>query len=226
MRSLHRLSSIGLLALGLLGLGLVSPAHAQNPNRPDQRKKRTPRKRATKKKTVKKQASPRRSTPRRRQSARKRNGPSPGPFAKGRSRLSLSGGTTNQFNTSYIVIGGGYGYFVANGLELGLDAAFYFGDDPSISVVSPNVRYIVWQAGAIKPYVGVFAQRQFLGEYRGVDLDDIDSVGARGGIVWSTGRSFLTLGLAYSQVVDCESHTQIELECERYLPEFGFGMSL
>lgn len=203
-----------------LALGLALPAYAQNPNRPDKRgKKKTIEKTTTKTKTTpRRRASPRRRAPKRRSNA--------GPFAKGRSRLSLSGGTTGQFGNSYIVIGGGYGYFVADGLELGLDAAFFLGEEPSITVVSPNVRYIVWQAGAIKPYVGVFAQRQFLGEFQGVDLDDIDSIGARGGIVWSTGRSFLTLGLAYSQVVDCESHTQIELECERYIPEFGFGLSL
>lgn len=205
----------------LLALGLALPAHAQNPNRPDRRPKKTEEKKATPKAAPARKAPPRRAPPA--PSARRT---SAGPFAKGRSRLSLSGGTTGQFGNAYIVIGGGYGYFLADGLELGVDAAFYFGDDPSITVVSPNVRYIVWQAGAIKPYIGAFAQRQFLGEFQGVDLDDIDSVGARGGIVWATGRSYLTLGAAYATVIDCESHTHIKLECEQIYPEFGFGLSL
>ena len=169
------------------------------------------------------------STQQRRKAARpapkRPSGPQPGPFARGRSRFSLSGGSVGQFGNSYIVIGGGYGYFIANGLELGLDVAFYFGDDPSITTVSPNVRYVIWQLGAVKPYLGAFAQRQFMGEYRGIDLDDIDSVGARGGVMVATGNSFFTGGVAYAKVLDCGGNDQIELDCERVYPEFGFGLS-
>lgn len=191
------------------------------------------RKKAEARKAAARSKSARKNT--RKTSARKRRvrprkakprGPQPGPFAQGRSRFSLSGGTVGQFGNSYIVIGGGYGYFVANGLELGLDASFYFGDDPSITTVSPNVRYVIWQLGSVKPYLGAFAIRQFMGEFQGRDLDDIDSVGARGGIVYGSGRTFLTLGVAYAKVLDCEGNDQIALDCERVYPEFGFGISM
>ncbi|MGK0360858.1 MAG: hypothetical protein ACI9U2_003172 [Bradymonadia bacterium] len=191
-------------------------------------RKTTARRKGTKEKRKAPSGKTKRKTPRKKKVRRARpkpRGPQPGPFAKGRSRFSLSGGTVNQFGNSYIVIGGGYGYFVANGLELGLDAAFHFGDDPSITTVSPNVRYIIWQLGSLKPYVGAFAQRQFMGEFGGVDLDDIDSVGARGGVLWTTGNTFLTVGAAYAKVLDCEDNPQIQQDCEQVYPEFGFGLS-
>ena len=95
----------------------------------------------------------------------------PGPFARGKSRISIGGGTSGQFGNQYIVIGGGFGYFVANGLELGLDLQFFLGEEPQIYTVSPQVRYVFWQADPIRPYVGAFFRHQFIdGEFDGVEV--------------------------------------------------------
>lgn len=223
---------IGLRCLLMfITMALAAPAVGLAQDSPrTTRKTTTKKKRTTKKRTTKKTArrsskkSTRRANQRQRRSKKSVN--RAGRFSQGRSRLSLNGGSTGNFGNQYIFIGGGYGYFIADGLEIGLDGAWYFGDDPSIAVLSPNARYVLWQIDAIKPYVGAFFERQFLGEYRGTDLDDIDSVGARAGVAWLAGRSFLTAGIAYAKVLDCEKNTQVQLECERIIPEFGFGFSM
>lgn len=216
------------LAAPAVGLAQDSPRTTRKTTTKKKRttKKRT-KKRTTKKTTRRSSKTTKRSTRRsnqRRRPVKKAN--RAGRFSQGRSRLSLNGGSTGNFGNQYIFIGGGYGYFIADGLEIGLDGAWYFGDDPSIAVLSPNARYVLWQLDAIKPYVGAFFERQFLGEYQGTDLDDIDSVGARAGVAWLAGRSFLTAGIAYAKVLDCEKNTQVQLECERIIPEFGFGFSM
>jgi hypothetical protein len=67
----------------------------------------------------------------------------PTPFDRGKMNLSIAGGTTSNFGERYFAIGGGFGYFVLDGLELGIAAVHQFGDGPSISQVQPRVRYVV-----------------------------------------------------------------------------------
>jgi hypothetical protein len=212
----------------LLAFGLASPATGLAQDRPSNqtrtKKKRKAKKRARQSQKRSRRKSTKKSRKRTRRPAKKVN--RAGRFSQGRSRFSLNGGSTGNFGNQYIFIGAGYGYFIADGLEIGLDGSYFFGDDPSIGVLSPNTRYIFWQLDAITPYVGAFFERQFLGEYQGTDLDDIDSVGARGGIVYTAGRTFMTAGIAYAKVLDCEENTQVQLECERIIPEFGFGFSM
>lgn len=222
---------IGLRCLLMfITMALAAPAVGLAQDSPRTTKTRTTKKRTTKKRTKRSTKRSTKTTKRSRRSnqrqrpAKKAN--RAGRFSQGRSRLSLNGGSTSNFGNQYFFIGGGYGYFIADGLEIGLDGAWYFGDDPSIGVLSPNARYVVWQIEAIKPYVGAFFERQFLGEYKGTDLKDIDSVGARVGFAWLAGRSFVSAGIAYAKVLDCEENSQVQLECERVIPEFGFGFSL
>lgn len=157
--------------------------------------------------------------------ARPKPGPDPGPFAKGQSRISLGGGSSGQFGNRYIVIGAGFGYFVTHGLELGLDAQFFVGDEPQIYTVSPQLRYVVWQVAPIRPYIGGFFRHQFIdGEFEGQEVDDLSSVGARAGLFYTTGRTYLGFGLAYEQIVDCDE-TRVEV-CDEIYPEFGVAFSL
>jgi len=155
---------------------------------------------------------------------RRDDGPDPGPFARGRSRVSLSGGSSGQFGNRYFAIGGGFGYFVANGLELGIDMQVLFGEEPQIYTVSPEIRYVVWQVDPVRPYIGAFLRHQFIdGQVNGVEVDDISSAGGRVGVLWTTGRSYLAGGVAYEKIISCDE-SQVEF-CEEFYPEFGVGLS-
>src|SRR5262245_44973147 len=46
---------------------------------------------------------------------------SAGPFSKGSVRLTLLVGTGSSVNDTYLILGGGLGYFLVNGLEVGFD---------------------------------------------------------------------------------------------------------
>ena len=52
------------------------------------------------------------------------------PFADGSMRLSVIVGNGYAFDQSYLVVGVGFGYFVATGLELGLDAESWSSGNP------------------------------------------------------------------------------------------------
>jgi hypothetical protein len=55
------------------------------------------------------------------------------PFTDGSMRLSVLVGNGYAFNESYLVVGVGFGYFVAKGLELGIDAESWSGSTPGLS---------------------------------------------------------------------------------------------
>ncbi len=115
-----------------------------------------------------------------------------GPFAQGRSRAHLSGGTTSAFGTSSaLVLAGGFGYFVLDGLEVGVDAGVRLLADPFLAQVGPQVRYLIDTRAGAYPYAGVFHRHWFLGD----GLGDMDSVGARVGVLVRSGGSLL--GLAW-----------------------------
>ncbi len=65
-----------------------------------------------------------------------------GPFAQGRVRASLGAGSSGAFGDRYVVFSVGAGYFLLDGLEVGLDADFWVGADPFIASLSPEMRYI------------------------------------------------------------------------------------
>ena len=122
-----------------------------------------------------------------------------GSFDQGNVRLSVSGGGGHAFGDDYVVLGLGVGYYVFDGLELGLDADAWFGD-PEIYTISPQVRYVVHQVPNVKPYAGAFYRRTFI-----EGLDDLDAVGFRGGAFFTIGRgSYLGVGAVYDIYLDCD----------------------
>lgn len=122
-----------------------------------------------------------------------------GSFDQGNVRLSVSGGGGHAFGDNYVVLGLGIGYYVLDGLELGLDADAWIGD-PEIYTLSPQVRYVLHHVQHVKPYAGVFYRRTFI-----EDLDDLDAIGFRGGAFVTIGRgSYLGVGAVYNIYLDCE----------------------
>ncbi|MCA9543949.1 MAG: hypothetical protein KC613_06145 [Myxococcales bacterium] len=149
----------------------------------------------------------------------------PTPFDKGRMRIGIQGGTTSSFDNTYFVLGGVFGYFIADGLELALGGSMWIGDDPSIAELSPQVRYVVYQVPVVKPYAGAFYEHIFLGEVGGLALDDVDSIGARGGLLFQIGRAgFLGAGVSYASRVNCNEDQLGDFCDARLLPEISFSL--
>jgi hypothetical protein len=122
------------------------------------------------------------------------------PFDQGRVNFGLGGGTQSSLGFRYFVIGAAGGYFVLDGLELGLGAAHYFGDGPSISRVTPAMRYVAQPLvghSPLVPYAGVFYSHWFVG----AGLADVDAVGARAGLLHVSGSVILGLGVAFERIV-------------------------
>jgi len=142
------------------------------------------------------------------------------PFSEGSMRVSMLVGNGYAFNQSYFVVGAGFGYFIAQDLELGLDADTWSGASPHISTISPEVRFVVPTNGSIKPYIGVFYRRTLIsGGY-----DDLNSVGARAGIYFVTRQgSYFGAGVAYEQYFSCNE--AVYGSCSDLYPEILFAIA-
>ena len=137
----------------------------------------------------------------------------PHPFAAGSARLSVAFGGATAFNRDYSVFGLGGGYFVADGIEVGLDAEQWFGNSPHIEQVSPQLRVVLNTDGKIKPYVGAYYRRTYIENYR-----DLDTVGARAGVYVLAGRNtYFGAGLAEDVHLNCDR--TVYASCSEIFPE-------
>ena len=142
-----------------------------------------------------------------------------GPFAEGSVRLSVILGSATVGESRAIILGAGAGYYLVDGLELGLEGEYWIGADPSISKLSPQARYVLWFVPVLKPYVGAFYRHVFVGS----PYDDIDSIGTRAGAFWvSGGGSYFGGGVVYEQLVKgCPEGW----ECASWYPELMISLS-
>jgi hypothetical protein len=145
--------------------------------------------------------------------------PRPTPFDRGRFGLSAGVSSQTAFDVHYFVIGAGVAYYVIDGLSLGLSGFHEFGDGPSISQLSPEIRYVAqplvykW---AVVPYVGTFYKHLFVG-----DNPDEDSIGAHAGLMFVSGQLVLGLGVAVErQFVACP------MDCTFVYPDLIIALSL
>ena len=100
-----------------------------------------------------------------------------GPFLQGSHNVSIVAGAGGAYGDDYIILGAGYGYYLIDGLELGIDAQFWLNGDPSITKLSPQIKYVFTQPKTVKPYVGAFYRRTFTDGF-----EDLDSIGYRAGL--------------------------------------------
>lgn len=122
-----------------------------------------------------------------------------GMFSKGRTHLSIYGGTGYAFNDSYFVFGASGSYFFANGFNVGLAAEHWSGGNPGISKISPSLQYVFYQPAVVKPYVGIFYRRTYI-----ENLPDLESQGARAGVYFATGKNiFVGVGGVYESYLSC-----------------------
>lgn len=122
--------------------------------------------------------------------------------------MQLAIGSGSLLNDNYIILGIGYGYFLQNGLELGINFDLWLDGDPSIYQVTPEVRYVIENSSKLKPYVGAFYRRNYIEGF-----DDRDAYGYRAGVYWVTGGgAYIGYGVTYSKLQDCNE--TIYTDCE------------
>lgn len=138
-------------------------------------------------------------------------------FSKNSVTLGVVAGSGTAFANDYFILGVAAGYYVMDGLELGVSLQHWIGDDPSITKLSPQVRYVFTQADPIKPYLGTFYRRTFI-----EDLDDEDSYGYRAGAYFSgSGGVYIGGGVVYEEYVDCSRF----VECSDTYPEIVISVN-
>jgi hypothetical protein len=142
----------------------------------------------------------------------------PTPFDRG--KFSLGGGAGRQSNLGfdYFVIGLGVGYYVLDGVEVGLAGLYQFGDGPSISQLSPSLRYVAQPLvgrSPLIPYGGVFYRHWFIGS----DIDDVDTLGGRVGLLYVSGF-VIGLGIVYEHTV-----SECVEDCGQFYPDFTISLS-
>lgn len=141
-----------------------------------------------------------------------------GPFAKGSKRVNVVGGVGSNYGQTYMILGGGVSYFVADGLSLGLAAEGWILQDPSFWKVSPEARYTFWKMDRFKPYVGAFYRKTFMSD----PYDNFNSWGGRAGVAYRQGGSFVSLGVVHEIYLDCNSDLW---DCSSTYPEMSFWFS-
>jgi hypothetical protein len=145
-------------------------------------------------------------------------GAASGPFGAGNMRLSLAFGGATAFDRNYSVFGLGFGYFVADGIEAGLDAETWFGNSPHIEQVSPQVRVVVNRDSPVRPYIGAFYRRTHIEGFR-----DFDTIGGRAGVFFLAGRNaYFGAGLALDSHLNCDR--TVYSSCTEAYPELLFAV--
>jgi len=140
-------------------------------------------------------------------------------FSSGTMRLSIVVGSGYAFNNNYLLIGVGAGYFIANGLYLGLDYESWTGANPGINKLSPRLDYVLNTRGAMRPYAGIFYRRTMID-----GLDDMDSVGGRAGLYLMSGKNlYVGAGVVYESYLSCDTATYTS--CSDTYPEIVVAFS-
>jgi len=125
-----------------------------------------------------------------------------GMFSKGQKRVTGVVGWGHTFGQDYLLVGVGVGYFIRNGLDVGVDFEGWFGGDPQLYKVTPRFDYVLWKPQRIKPYVGGFYRYNFVG---GDQIDNTSSLGGRVGAFYKgSGRGMAGAGAVYERYLNCD----------------------
>lgn len=141
-------------------------------------------------------------------------------FQQGRVQMNLGAGYGIFNNNGYFVLGLGGGYYLLDGLEAGADAEGWWGSQPQLYDVSPELRYIFLNIPSYKPYVGLLYRRTFYNH----ELEPLDSAGFRAGLVFPfSARTYMTAGGVYEHYFNCD--TSVYSSCNDLYPEIGLNFS-
>lgn len=140
-------------------------------------------------------------------------------FGRGSVRLTLLFGTGSTVTDTYFILGGGLGYFVLDGLEVGLDYEAWLFGTPVMQRLSPEIRYVFHMVPVVKPYIGFFYRHTFIKKY-----DDFDYLGGRVGVYVAPEQSrvYFGGGAVYEHMLSCTSDAFID--CDQWYPEVTIGV--
>lgn len=139
-------------------------------------------------------------------------------FRQGRVRVSALVGVGYAFDQSYFLLGGGAGYYLVDGLEVGADTDFWIGPSPMLWSVSPGLRYVFHFVPVVKPYVGGFYRHRFIGD----SVPDTDSLGTRLGVYFNWARGFyFGAGAVAEWYFNCEDTAYSD--CVTLYPEISLA---
>lgn len=143
-----------------------------------------------------------------------------GPFSQGSIGVSILLGNASVGDKSYLILGAGAGYYLIDGLEIGLEGSTWLLEDPRINTLTPQAKYVLYFVPVIKPYVGTFYSHYFIGG----GFDDQNSVGGRVGGYWilGGGGSYLGVGAVYEHFLGCDDAV---VSCDDWYPEVSLGLS-
>lgn len=142
------------------------------------------------------------------------------PFKQGDMSFSLLLGSGQAFNDNYSIFGMGIGYYVVDGLRLGLEAESWTGGDISINKYSPQIQYVMAREEKLKPYIGAFYRKTSIEGF-----DDLNSAGGRAGIYLSSrGNYYISVGVVHESYLSCNE--SIYVSCSDTYPEIVFTFSL
>lgn len=143
-------------------------------------------------------------------------------FSKDSASVGVVVGSGSAFDDDYMILGFGAGYYVINGLEIGIDAQYWFSGEPSITKVTPKITYVFTQPQTISPYLGIFYRRTFYGDYEGMSMDDQNSYGYRAGAYLNSSDDvYIGGGIVHEKYVDCNEF----VDCSTTYPEIIFAIS-
>ncbi len=136
------------------------------------------------------------------------------PFEAGQLRLGAGGGG----GVGGWSLGVSAGYFVAEGVELGLGTTYIRADEMSLLQATGSSTYVFAPDAALNPYAGGFARHWFVLEG---NVEPQSSVGARGGVYSRASQQImLGIGAVYETILDCDDGDA----CDSVYPEFSLSM--
>lgn len=140
-------------------------------------------------------------------------------YSQGTMKLSVIGGFGESFDDDYIILGAGAGYYIIDGLELGLNYQYWFSGDPDFHQVTPELTYVFRHPSSIDPYIGILYRRLLID-----GLDDLSGIGGRAGVnITLNDRAYLGVGAVYVDYKSCDEETYVD--CDETYPELTLNFT-